>query len=54
LFATNNLGGRNFDKNADPVKITLTPGQQITFKHEVAIGGDLTDAEINEMAKNFK
>jgi len=54
LFATNNLGGRNFDKNADAVKVVLTPGQQITFKHEVVIGGNLTDAEINEMAKKFK
>ncbi len=54
LFATNNLGGRAFDKNADPVKIVLTPGQQIVFKHQVIIGGDLTDAEINKMAKEFK
>lgn len=54
LFATNNLGGRNFDKNADPVKIVLAPGQQIVFKHEVVIGDDLSDAEINKMAKEFK
>lgn len=54
LFATNNLGGRAFDKNANPVKIVLTPGQQIVFKHEVVIGGDLTDTEINKMAKEFK
>lgn len=54
LFATNNLGGRNFDKNADPVKVVLNPGQQITFKHKVVIGGALTDAEINKMAKAFK
>jgi hypothetical protein len=54
LFATNNFGGRAFDKNADPVKIALKPGQQIVFKHEIVIGGDLADAEINKMAKNFK
>ena len=54
LFATNNLGGRNFDKNADPVKIVLKPGEKIEFKHLVVIGGDLTDDEINAMAKKFK
>lgn len=54
LFATNNLGGRAFDKNADPVKVVLTPGQEMVIKHEIVIGGDLTDAEINEMAKKFK
>ena len=54
LFATNNLGGQNFDKNAEPVKVVLEPGESITFKHEIVIGGDLTDAEINSMARNFK
>jgi len=54
LFATNNLGGKSFDKNAEPVKIVLTPGQQLVFKHEVVIGGDLTNAEINRMVKEFK
>jgi hypothetical protein len=54
LFATNNLGGRNFDKNADPVKLVLKPGQDVIFKHEVIIGGDFTDAEINLIAKQFK
>jgi hypothetical protein len=54
LFATNNLGGRAFDKNAEPVKVLLNPGEQIVFKHKIIIGGDLTDAEINGMAKKFK
>ena len=54
LFATNNLGGRAFDKNADEVKVVLAPGQELLIKHEIVIGGDLTDAEINKMAKNFK
>jgi len=54
LFATNNLGGRVFDKNADEVKVVLKPGESIVFKHQIIIGGDLTDAEINGMAKNFK
>ncbi|MFY9153544.1 MAG: PmoA family protein [Prolixibacteraceae bacterium] len=54
LFATNNLGGRNFDKNAAEVKVVLKPGESIEFKHEIVIGGDLTDVEINELAKKFK
>ena len=54
LFATNNLGGRAFDKNADEVKVVLAPGQELLIKHEIVIGGDLTDAEINKMAKSFK
>ena len=54
LFATNNLGGRVFDKNAAEVKIVLKPGETITFKHKVVIGGDLSDATLNELSKNFK
>lgn len=54
LFATNNLGGRNFDKNAAEVKVVLKPGESVEFKHEIVIGGDLTDAEINGLAKKFK
>ena len=54
LFAANNIGGQKFDKNADPVKVVLEPGKSITFKHEIVIGGDLTDAQINEMSKKFK
>lgn len=54
LFATNNLGGRIFDKQAAEVKIAMTPGQQLVFKHQIIIGGDLSDLEINAMAKGFK
>jgi len=54
LFAVNNLGGRNFDPKAKEVKEELKPGQSIVFKHKIVIGGDLTDAEINQIAKNFK
>lgn len=54
LFATNNLGGRAFDKNATPVKIVLNEGQSLLFKHKILIGGDLTDEEINKIAKGFK
>jgi hypothetical protein len=54
LFATNNLGGRAFDKNAAPVKIILNEGESIVFKHKIVIGGDLSDSEINKLSKNFK
>jgi len=54
LFATNNLGGRAFDKNATPVKVVMKPGESIMFKHKILVGGDLTDAEINGIAKKFK
>lgn len=54
LFATNNLGGRDFDKDADPVELVLKPGDQVVFKHLIIIGGDLTDSEINSMSKMFK
>jgi len=53
LFASNNLGGRAFDKDAAPVKLELEPGEKIIFKHEVVIGGDLTDQNINAIAKLF-
>ena len=54
LFASNNLGGRAFDKNAEPVKLELKPGQEVTFRHKVVIGGDLDDRAIVEMAKQFE
>jgi len=54
LFATNNLGGRIFDKNAAEVKIVLKPGETITFRHKIVIGGDLSDTTLNELSKNFK
>ena len=53
LFASNNIGGRAFDKNASPVKKVLAAGEQIVFKHKIIIGGDLTDEEINQFAANF-
>ena len=54
LFATNNLGGRVFDKNAAEVKIVLKPGESITFKHKIVIGGELSDATLNNLSTNFK
>lgn len=54
LFATNNLGGRAFDKNAQPVKVVLEEGESIVFKHKIIVGGDLTDVELNQLTDNFK
>jgi hypothetical protein len=53
LFASNNIGGRAFDKNASPVKKVLAAAEQIVFKHKIIIGGDLTDEEINQFAANL-
>lgn len=54
LFAANNLGGRVFDKNAAEVKIILKPGESITFKHKIVVGGELSDATLNELSRDFK
>ncbi len=54
LFASNNLGGRVFDKNTAEVKIVLKPGESITFKHKIVIGGELSDSTLNDLSKNFK
>ena len=54
LFASNNIGGRAFDKNSAPIKKVLAAGEQLVFKHKIIIGGDLTDAEINQFATDFK
>jgi hypothetical protein len=53
LFAVNNLGGRAFDENADPVLLELNPGENLVFKHKLVIGGDITDGEINAIAERF-
>ena len=54
LFAINNLGGRNFDPKTSEVKVVLKSGESITFKHKIVIAGDLSDAEIERIAKEFK
>jgi hypothetical protein len=54
LFACNNFGGRAVDKNSDPVKLKLQPGEKLVLKHRVVIGGDLTDEQISAMANIFK
>ena len=54
LFASNNIGGRAFDKNSSPIQKVLATGEQMVFKHKIIIGGDLTDEEINQFATDFK
>lgn len=54
LFAMNNLAGRSVDRRAEPVEVVLKPGEWITFKHKVVIGGELTDAAIGKIADDFK
>ncbi len=54
LFASNNLGGRVFDPAAAEVRVELQPGQSLLFKHQVTIGGDLSDSQINQLAQSFK
>ena len=53
LFATNNLGGRAFDKNAEPVTLKLNPGEKILFTYKVLIGGDISDQEISRISDGF-
>ncbi len=53
LFATNNLGGRMFDPKTAEVKVELKPGEELIFKHQLLIGGDLSDDDINKLAQSF-
>lgn len=54
LFAVNNLGGRAFGKDESEVKVVLQPGKSLVIRHKLVIGGDLSDSQINTIAKNFK
>lgn len=54
LFASNNFAGRAVDKNADPVKLVLQPGEKMVLKHKVVIGGDLTNEQISAIKNKFK
>ena len=50
LFATNNLGGREFDKNADEVKVVLKKGDSLTFQYKLVIknGNVINEEEITD------
>ena len=50
LFAINNLGGREFDKNTEEVKFVLKKGESLTFQYKLAIknGNVINEQEIND------
>ena len=50
LFATNNLGGREFDKNTEEVKFVLKKGESLTFQYKLVIknGNVINEQEIND------
>ena len=54
LFASNNLGGRAFDKNAAEMKIVLKKGESLIFNHKLVIGNEISDEEINKMMVDYK
>ena len=53
LFSMNNLAGEAMDKESEPIQINLSPGESISFKHKVIIGGDMSDADINNLMQQF-
>ncbi len=54
LFASNNFAGRAVDENAEPVLLTLKPGEKLKIRYKVIIGGDLTNEQISTIQNNFK
>lgn len=53
LFSMNNLAGDSMDSESEPLEITLQPGESLTFKHRLVIGGDFNDEEIDTMLQSF-
>ncbi len=55
LFSTNNMGSQAFDKKNPLFKLTLNPGQSITFRHRIVVktGGFITDEEMNRLFSDF-
>ncbi|MDR2233587.1 MAG: PmoA family protein, partial [Tannerella sp.] len=55
LFATNNMGSRVFDGDAQLFQLTLNPGQSVTFRHLIVVktGGFITDEEMNRLFTEF-
>ena len=53
LFSINNFGGTKMDKSSDQVHLQLNPGEKLSFKHLIVVGGDLSDAAINQMKTDF-
>ena len=55
LFSTNNMGARAFDKDAQPFKLILNPGQSTTFRHLIIIktNGFVSDNELQHLFADF-
>lgn len=55
LFASNNMGSKVFDPEHPEFKLTLQPGESVTFRHRVIIksGSFISDGEMNEQFKTF-
>lgn len=53
LFSMNNLAGNTMNPADPPIEIVLNPGEEISFRHMLIIGGEMTDEMINGIMKQF-
>lgn len=53
LFSMNNLAGNAMNPDDPPIEIVLKPGEEISFRHKLIIGGEMTDEMINKMMDQF-
>lgn len=53
LFSMNNLAGNTLNSADPPIEIALNPGEEISFRHMLIIGGEMSDEMINKMMKQF-
>ena len=53
LFSMNNLAGNTMNPADPPIEIVLNPGEEISFRHLLIIGGEMSDEMINKMMKQF-
>jgi len=55
LFSVNNLGAKSYDKKADPITLTLAPGESIVFKHRMHLtsGFQMTADQLDAVFKDF-
>ncbi|MCL5019885.1 MAG: PmoA family protein [Patescibacteria group bacterium] len=54
LFALNPFGKKDFEKDAQPLNVTIKPGESLTFKYLVTFfSGTLSKEELDTMYKNY-
>lgn len=53
LFSMNNLAGNTMNPDDAPMEIVLEEGEEITFRHMLIIGGEMTDEMINKKMEQF-